>query len=199
MKPVIPAIVLALGVLADAAGAADTSSVYTDLDPARNCTTVDIVEEEGNGAILACGGFRGFPVVIYAGDLRESIFYGFPPEGDPAWESFGAFNAAGANIEWRVRTDGESVVPFATIHRWTVSDPEDPAGEIEVLVVEKVGQLDDRQGCAVGLVVASGNPKANELARRIADEAAEAFSCGADERILVGQPMPSFSRAEPGN
>lgn len=199
MNPVIPAIVLALVGLANAARAAEISSVYTDLDPDRDCATVDIVEEEGSGAILACSGFRGFPVVLYEGDLRQSIFYGFPPQGDPAWESFGPFNSAGARIEWRVRTDGETVVPFATIHRWKVSNPEDGEQTTEVLVVEKVGQLDDRQGCAVGLVVASGNPKANEMARKIADEAVAGFSCGTDERILVGQPIPDFSRTEPGN
>jgi hypothetical protein len=187
---------LTLFALADAASAAEISSVYTDLDADKDCATV---EEEGNGAILACSGFKGFPVVIHAGDLRESIFYGFPPEGDPVWESFGPFNSAGAKVEWRIRTDGASVVPLATIHRWTVSDPEDSSRNTEVLVVEKVGQIDERQGCAVGLVVASGNPNANEMARTIADEAVAGFSCGADERILVGQPMPDFSRGAAGN
>ncbi len=197
MSPIIPVLALLLAGLAHSAAAAEISSVYTDLDTSRDCAALETAEEEGTGAILACSGFRGFPVVIYAGDLRESIFYGFPPDGDPAWESFGPFNSASARVEWRVRTDGESVVPFATIHRWAVSSPEDAERTTEVLVVEKVGQLDERQGCAVGLVVASGNPKANETARKIADEAVEEFSCGTDERIVVGQPMPDFSRAEP--
>ena len=85
-------------------------------------------------------------------------------------------------------------MPFATIHRWFVSDPEDPDKQIEVLVVEKVGQIGERDGCAVGLVLATGNPNANEMARKIADEQARDFACGADERVIVGDPMPEFSR-----
>ena len=65
-----------------------------------------------------------------------------------------------------------------------------------MLVVEKVGQLGEQDGCAVGLVLATGNPKANETARKIADEQAANFACGGDERVLVGEPMPSFDRQE---
>ena len=82
--------------------------------------------------------------------------------------------------------------------RWFVSDPEDDTKKTEVLVVEKVGQLGERDGCAVGLVVATDNPKANETARRIADESVRDFACGADERVLVSGdvPMPSFARQD---
>jgi len=68
-----------------------------------------------------------------------------------------------------------------------------------VLVVEKVGQLHERDGCAVGLVVATGNPQANETARKIADEQARNFICGSDERVIVadGIPLPDFQRQEP--
>ena len=51
-----------------------------------------------------------------------------------------------------------------------VSDGEDQARQTEVLVVEKVGQIHLREGCAVGLVRATGNPDANNEARRIADD-----------------------------
>ncbi|MGO4841508.1 hypothetical protein AB4144_55540, partial [Rhizobiaceae sp. 2RAB30] len=61
-----------------------------------------------------------------------------------------------------------------------------------------VGQIGERDGCAVGLVMATGNPKANETARKIADEQARTFACGADERVLVGgePPLPEFHRQE---
>ena len=61
-----------------------------------------------------------------------------------------------------------------------------------------MGQIAERDGCAVGLVMATGNPKANETARKIADEQARNFACGADERVLVGAdaPLPEFSRAD---
>ena len=87
-------------------------------------------------------------------------------------------------------------MPYATIHRWFVSQADDPAKHTEVLVVAKVGQLAERDGCAVGLVLATGNPGANEMARKIADEQARDFACGADERVIVGEAMPEFSRAE---
>lgn len=188
--------------LCQTALASEISSVYTELDAEKDCTVFAAAEEgEGDWANLVCTGYSGYPVIIYSSDLRESVFYGFPPAGDlaPAWESFAAFNSAGPKIEWRIQMDGDRALPFAAIHRWFVSnDPDNPEKKTEVLVVAKVGQLAERDGCAVGLVVATGNPKANETARKIADEQARNFACGADERVLVSGdvPLPEFSRAE---
>jgi hypothetical protein len=189
--------------LCQTAWAGEISSVYTDLDAENGCTTFAAAGEgEGDWANLVCTGYSGYPVIIYSADLRESVFYGFPPAGDlaPAWESFAAFNSAGPKIEWRIEMNGDRALPFATIHRWFVSnDPDSPEKKTEVLVVAKVGQIAERDGCAVGLVVATGNPKANETARKIADEQARYFACGADERVLVSGdvPLPEFSRADP--
>jgi hypothetical protein len=182
--------------LAHAAGAEEISSVYTDLNVEKDCTTFAVNEEGGEFANLACNGYGGYPVLIYQADLRESIHYGFPKAGDHIWESFAAFNSTGPKIEWRVSKDGGRTIPFATIHRWYVSDPENPEKTVEVLVVAKVGQVGEQEGCAIGLVVASGNPKANETARKIADEQARGFACDGDERVVVGEPMPSFDRQE---
>jgi hypothetical protein len=191
---------LVLAGLCHAAAAGEISSAYTDIDAEKDCTTfASAAEGEGDWANLVCSGYRGYPVLIYSGDLRESVFYGFPPDGDlaPAWESFSAFNSTGARIEWRIDTDNGRSVPFAAIHRWFVSaDPENPDKQIEVLVVEKVGQMHERDGCAVGLVLATGNPEANEAARELADERARNFTCGVDKRVTVGDPMPDFSRSE---
>ena len=182
------------------AAAGEISSVYTDLDLEKDCTVFASAEEgEGDWANLVCSGYRGYPVFIYSGDLRESVFYGFPPGGDlaPAWESFSAFNSTGSRIEWRIEAENGKSIPFATIHRWSVSaDAENPDRQIEVLVVEKVGQMHQRDGCAVGLVLATGNPQANEAARKIADEKARNFACGGDERVVVGGSVPDFSRSE---
>lgn len=54
--------------------------------------------------------------MIHYSDLRESAFYGFPPDGDlaPAWENFAAFNPTGPRIEWRLAREGERETPFAT-------------------------------------------------------------------------------------
>ena len=170
------------------------------IDAEKDCTTfASAAEGEGDWANLVCSGYRGYPVIIYSGDLRESLFYGFPPGGDlaPAWESFSAFNSTGAKIEWRIDTDKGRSIPFAAIHRWFVSaDAENPDKQTEVLVVEKVGQIGERDGCAVGLVLATGNPGANEAARKIADERARNFTCGVDQRMVVGDAMPDFSRSE---
>ena len=191
---------LAVTGLALPAQAAELSSAYTHINLERDCSVYAINDEGGEFAQLICPGWRGYPVILSTGDLRESLFYGFPPAGDRlVWESFGAFNHTGPRIEWRIETDGEKSVPIATIHRWFVSDPEDDGRKTEVLVVEKVGQVGTAEGCTVGLVVATGNPKANETARRIADEQARQFACGADERVLVSGdvPMPFFERQEP--
>jgi hypothetical protein len=180
---------------------ADIFSAYTDIDAEKTCSVFSSSQEGGEFANLICNGYKGYPVLIYSGDLRESLFYGLPPGGDlaPAWESFGAFNSTGAKIEWRVEKDEYREAPFATIHRWFVSnDPDNPDKPVEILVVEKVGSLHERDGCAVGLVMATGNPKANEDARRIADREARNFQCGSDERIVIdaGAEMPDFQRHE---
>jgi hypothetical protein len=190
------AVALLLGLCATA-HAETIESAYTDLVVERDCSIFSSNEEGGDFANFVCNGYLGYPVIIYSGDLRESVFYGFPPAGDPVWESFDAFNSSGPKIEWRVSVKGERRIPFATIHRWAISaDPDNPDQKTEVLMVEKVGQIEKNEGCAVGYVVATSNPKANETARKIADEQVRDFSCGADEPVQVegGVPMPSFSR-----
>jgi hypothetical protein len=192
-----------LAVLAFAAtpAAAETIvSQYTDIDTDRDCTVFSKNEEGGDFANIVCNGYKGYPVMIFYGDLRESLFYGYPPEGDlpRAWESFGAFNSTGPKIEWRIARDGDVEIPFATIHRWFVSSVDDPEKNIEVLAIAKVGQVSGREGCTVGLVVASGNTKANETARKVADQHARDFTCGVDQRIeIAGKvPLPDFYRQE---
>lgn len=188
--------VLFLGLLAGPACAGGIDSAYTRINGKEDCALVGIgAEGEGDWSESVCNGFRGFPVIISYGDARRSLFYGFPPETDDAfagWESFGAFNTVGPVIEWRYEKDGERILPFATIHRWFVSEPEDSTKTTEVLVIEKVGTLPERQGCVVGYVVATGDPKANEKARQVADEQVRGFACGSDEPIIIadGGPLP---------
>ncbi len=182
------------------ARAQEKSSVYTEIKPDETCTMFAKADEDGGDwANLVCDGWRGYPVTLQYSDLRESLFYGYPPAGDmaPAWESFGGFNHAGPTIEWRLEKRGDDLLPFATIHRWFVSDPE--GGEdIQILVVEKVGQPFERDGCAVAYVMATGNPDANEKARAHADNLVEAFACGADQPAYdVGSvPLPEPVRYE---
>lgn len=194
MKKVVTATAISVFASCCAAWAGEISSAYTDIDTEKGCSVFSINEEGGEFANFVCSGWNGYPVLVYSGDLRESLFYGFPPEGDLPWESFSAFNSTGPRIEWRVETDGSRSVPFATIHRWFVSaDPEKPEQRKEVLVVAKVASIDERAGCTVGLVLATGNPSANEEARKIADEKARSFRCGIDKWTVAGDPMPHFS------
>jgi hypothetical protein len=189
---------LTLAVLCQAAHAGDISSAYTDLDSKKDCVTyAQAGERDGDWADLACSGYRGYPVLIAYDDDRESLFYGFPPGSDmtSAWESFSAFNSSGTRVEWRIETTGDKAVPFAVIHRRTVSNPEDEKKSTEVLLVAKVSQMDARDGCTVGLVLATGNPQANDQARKLADEKARTFVCGKDRHTVIGN-VPPFGRVD---
>lgn len=200
LPTLLPALLLALAAAAPAQ-AQTMSSVYTELNVEKSCTVFAKAEEgDGDWASLVCDGWRGYPVLIQYSDLRESLFYGHPPAGDmaPAWESFGAFNNTGPTIEWRLERRGDDQIPVATIHRWFVSDPENADENVQVLVVEKVGQPYERDGCAMAYVVATGNANANEKAQDLADKLATSFECGSDQPIIdAGNvPLPDFVHYE---
>ena len=128
-------------------------------------------DEGGDFVRFTCPGWRGYPVILSAGDLRESVFYGFPPAGDLPWESFGPFNGTGNTIEWRIETFGET----------GRSDRHHPS-----LVRQRSGGRHEEDRSAGGREGRSARrrataarsawwwrraiPKANETARRIADE-----------------------------
>lgn len=194
------ATLLVLAILAGTAAGAGLESAYTELRAKEDCAVfaAPAEGEAGDWSNAICSGWRGYPVLIQYGDLRESVHYGFPPAGDlaPVWESFSAFNRTGPTIEWRIWREGGRQTPIAAIHRWFVGGGEG-AAPVEVLVIEKVGQIGERQGCVVGYVVASGNGGANEKARAIADARARDFSCGADEPSVDqgSVPLPSATRA----
>lgn len=116
---------IALAGICHAARAGDISSVYTDLDWKKGCVTyARSGQGDGDWSDLACS---GYPVLIAYDDNRESLFYGFPPSDMASvWESFSGFNSAGAKVEWRIETTGDTAVSFAAIHRRSVSDAEVP-------------------------------------------------------------------------
>ena len=188
---------LALAGFCQVAYAGDIASAYTDLDSKKDCVTYAQAEQgDGDWANLVCSGYRGYPVLINYDDARESVYYGFPSDDMTAvWESFSAFNGSGPKVEWRVETKGDIAVPFAAIHRRSVSNPEDEKKSIDVLVVAKVAQPEQHEGCTIGLVLATGNPQANEQARKLADEKGKTFACGKDKREVVGK-VPDFGRVD---
>lgn len=182
------------------AAAEEISSAYVETNVETDCVVFEQADAEDGGFVhRVCPGYRGYPVLVFESDLRENIFYGFPPTdfADIAWQSFETFNGALAKTEWRISTHEGASTPFATIRRWHVqADVEGKEKDVEVLVVSKVGQPGKAEGCVVALVLASGKPQANDLARKIADEQARDFACGADERVLVGEPMPVFNSVD---
>ena len=176
--------------------AEEISSAYVETRVEADCVIFEQADSEDGGFVhRVCPGYGGYPVLVFESDLRENIFYGFPPTDfvDIAWQSFETFNGAMGKTEWRISTHEGKSTPFATIRRWHVqADLEGKEKDVEVLVVSKVGQPGKPEGCVVALVLASGKPDANDTARKIADEQARDFVCGADERVLVGEPMPVF-------
>ncbi|MCV0394557.1 MAG: hypothetical protein K5872_23630 [Rhizobiaceae bacterium] len=192
--------VLILALLSATPAAADTVSEFTEIDIEADCAVVGrAADGEGDWANYVCPGYKGYPVILSYADARESIFYGFPPEGAAGfvWESFAAFNESSPRIEWRIDRQGDVETPFATIHRWHVADAADTDTKVDVLVVEKVGLLPEREGCAVAYVMASDNDEASDQARRLADEQARDFVCGDQPTVFSGdRQMPDFMREE---
>lgn len=180
----IRAILIGASLLAATAAHAEIVSEYTEFDADNSCSTYNASdpEEGGDYADLACAGYKGYPVLVFYGDAREALHYGFPAEGElfPRYR-FTPFNTAGPRIEWRIERGVNTERPVATIHRWFVADGTEGTHNLEILVVAKVASVEGRQSCSIGYVMASGNSRANEEARRIADENADAFDCASDE------------------
>lgn len=162
-------------------------SAYTKTEFEKHCKVIE--ETETGGVMAVCPGYIGYQIHFAEGDLRQSAFYGYVGQWHAAgaFESFGSFNHAAPTVEWRI----ENGRPFATIRRWFVAMGEDAKGkplpDIQVLVVSRVAQKDDGEGCVVGYVEATANPNANELARKVADDEARDFACRYAEAMWRGK------------
>lgn len=178
MKERLTATGLLLAAMTSFAFSGDNSSEYTRLDRESDCTVIAASSGEGDWAHYVCPGYGGYPFVIRYGDLRETITYGFATEG--GMPNILPFNEAGPTIEWRMHEADGGRYPFAAIQRWFVSHPEGMDAIEEMLVVSRVGQPDGGGACAVAFIPASGNPQANEQARKIADQRAQSFECASD-------------------
>lgn len=167
---------LASALLSAGAQAEEIGSAYTPLkiEACENITPPDAVEY---GSVHRCDGYGGMDVRVAEGDLRVFVSYGpKAAEQAAASETLPQFNTIGETLEWRL-ADGK---PFATIlrFRWDSDN-----GEGSTLVVTK---LDGRDACHVAYVVATGNPKANDLAREVADGQARGFVCRRDRARTYG-------------
>lgn len=159
--------------------AAEMKSVYTDID-FDQCTTI---ESDDTGAMSACPGYKGFPLIIGEGDLRMFVSYGISATTEKAAEqTLPPFNHLGKKMEWRIAVDGDSFTPLATITRWyTQREESQDEGQVLVVTQLKLGAV-----CHIAYIDALAVKDANETARRIADEKAGTFDC-ANEPEIVGK------------
>jgi hypothetical protein len=161
------------------AGAAGLQSEYTDVDIAQ-CT---MLGSDEMGAVWACPGLKGYPVMIAEGDLRMFVSYGFGAgEEKASEETLPPFNRLGAKMEWLRSTEDDTSPPVATILRWyTQRETGEP--ESQVLVVT---QLKPGATCHIAYVDATANKNANEMARKAAAELAGDFDCEATMPQVIG-------------
>lgn len=173
--------------------AADTiESATTPLDLDK-CRHTGGKQEEDYGE-WRCAGYGGIAVHVSAGDQRTYVSYGRNAKKEPAAkETLASFNGEGDKIEWRgERGAGGKIAPFATIMRWrtTVAGSGDEPVRGQVLVVTRLGP---GGVCHVGYVDGKANADADALARKIADDQARKFRCGADRPVIMGNKGPGFS------
>lgn len=152
--------------------AADSiTSVYTNLDGA-GCKTLESSEEGGGWYKGRCNGISAYKLLVMEGDLRQTITVVDPKQQEfplELWNTVSSgFSSLGAKAEWRVKKQANQTLPIALIVRFNVSEnPEQPEKNTSYLVVSKITA---KQICVTDVV--KPQAKANELARKLADQAA---------------------------
>jgi len=177
--PVLALSALFLSASANAADAASFDSVYTKLN-LNDCTPVKAPgAEPADGAGYACMGYDNTLVYVAEGDLRYFVSYGLNALREKAVEqTLPRFNTINNKLEWRLIYENGKWKPFATILRWYTQSGEGSAAKSEVLVVTK---LEPGNVCHVAHINARLVPKANEVARQIADTNVAGFNCQSDK------------------
>ena len=175
------AALIVLGLSATATLAGEITSVYSDLDIAK-CKALQLYTgDEGEGGEWQCKGIKGQDVMFWEGDLRGNIAFGPLARSQcSSSQSFGAFNAPGAKIEWRM----ENGKPFATILRWSTDNGSGEAGAKQNWLV--VTKLKGRDACRTALIDTKF-PNANSVARAKADGQSRTFNCEKDVPEVVSQ------------
>lgn len=158
--------------------AAGITSAYTKLD-FDACT--QLFENE-IAILLDCPGYKGYRVVVADVDLRQMVSYGPDAENEMAMgERFAPFNHVNTTLEWRLSDESGEMKPFATILRWFL-DMDEEGAAYPMLVVTK---LAPGNTCQIARIDVKLVPKANELARKIADTKAKDFDCANDEIMEI--------------
>lgn len=155
--------------------ASGSASRYTRFELAA-CDVLSEVREEGSFADYRCPGLPGLPLLVQEGDGRFDLDAGID---DGGFQTIGAFNDIADTIEWRTR-DG---APFAVIFRFIDRAMMNPGRT--VLAVEKIGR-ENTPGCRVAQL-SGDTAEVNARARAIADRRVDAFRCGTDEIVVIGE------------
>jgi hypothetical protein len=197
LRAALPAAAL-LAVAGAHAPAAEVASTYSSA-AGKVCRTLQKSEPgEGEWAAMACPGKGGYVVRIGVDDLRTTVSVGTAAAAaakEPAaTQGFRTFNHVEDKIEWR-GVKGEA--PFAIIQRWWLTDPKKPEDRPAVFGLLLVTRLPPGPVCHIAYVDARLNPKANQLARRAADDLARDFKCGSDTVHIVGARGRALELAEP--
>jgi hypothetical protein len=170
-----------------AAQAQAFSSSYTSTAP-KDCRVTSANAGIDDSTMRVCPGRAGLVVLISEDDLRETVSVGrsrAAASKEPAAQVwFGPFNSTTNAVEWRA-VDGK---PFAIIQRWHIADnsDQDKEGRPIAKPMLAVTRLAPGPVCHVAYIDVQANPKANELARKAADETARDFKCGKDEVKVIG-------------
>ena len=160
---------------------AQAISEYTEYTLENDCTVVGRAPAgEGDWNDHVCTGVSNFPFVVRNTDGRETVTYGFAAE--PGMRTFSPFNYANGTIEWRMVMDRDIEVPVAAIQRWFLAD-QNGEWDQQILVVSRVAQPDDGNGCAIAFIDAAADG-ANQRARQAADQLAADFTCGSDAPMV---------------
>jgi hypothetical protein len=188
MRTVIVSLVAAA--IGSAASAQGIESHYTSTAE-KACKTVDKAKEgDGDWVVLSCPGRAGLVISITEDDLRTTVSAGRAVKAagnEPAAsQGFPPFNRVGDTLEWR---SVKGKAPHALIHRWFLSDSQDPdaEGRPRSYGLMVVTRLPPGPVCHVAYVDVRANSDPNALARQAADELAGKFRCDSDKVRITGK------------
>lgn len=147
------------------------SSLYTPLEE-KQCKTIKLVDALPGDYEGRCRGVAGYSLIVTEGDLRQNVTVVTPKGAKHSlelWEVIsGAFSSVGARAEWRMAKQNGKLTPVALIIRYNANDdPESPNKQSSYLAVTKITASEI---CVTDKIMPGA--KANEDARRAADEAA---------------------------
>jgi hypothetical protein len=133
---------------------------------------VESTSAEGGYYLGRCTGTGGYALLLEEGDVRQNITVVTPRRTKHSLDLWTvvspAFSSLGPRAEWRLSAQSKKATPTALILRYDASeDSLNPKKITSYLVVTKITP---KEICVTDKI--SPGPKANEEARRRADEAA---------------------------